>query len=139
MYVEDFKRGTNKDIGPKDIFEMGSSNVIILCYLASLCHAGLRDRRFSLFHERPHFPPYLSDLDEHNTQGNDEAGQETEKTIGFFEHKDTHKDGKEGSALPDAGCITDVCDLQAETVGNVGEEKQNPSQKNAEEVMPVAI
>jgi hypothetical protein len=23
-YVEDFKRGTNKDIGPKDIFEMGS-------------------------------------------------------------------------------------------------------------------
>jgi hypothetical protein len=24
MYVEDFKRGTNKDIGPKDIFEMGS-------------------------------------------------------------------------------------------------------------------
>jgi hypothetical protein len=25
LYVEDFKRGTNKDIGPKDIFEMGSS------------------------------------------------------------------------------------------------------------------
>jgi hypothetical protein len=24
LYVEDFKRGTNKDIGPKDIFEMGS-------------------------------------------------------------------------------------------------------------------
>ena len=24
MYVEDLKRGTNKDIGPKDIFEMGS-------------------------------------------------------------------------------------------------------------------
>ena len=24
MYVEDFKRGSNKDIGPKDIFEMGS-------------------------------------------------------------------------------------------------------------------
>jgi hypothetical protein len=23
LYVEDFKRGTNKDIGPKDIFEMG--------------------------------------------------------------------------------------------------------------------
>jgi hypothetical protein len=25
LYVEDFKRGTNKDIGPKDIFEMGST------------------------------------------------------------------------------------------------------------------
>ena len=25
MYVEDLKRGTNKDIGPKDIFEMGST------------------------------------------------------------------------------------------------------------------
>ena len=24
MYVEDLKRGTNKDIGPKDIFETGS-------------------------------------------------------------------------------------------------------------------
>jgi hypothetical protein len=24
LYVEDFKRGTNKDIDPKDIFEMGS-------------------------------------------------------------------------------------------------------------------
>ena len=24
LYVEDFKRGTNKDIGPKDIFEMDS-------------------------------------------------------------------------------------------------------------------
>jgi hypothetical protein len=24
LYVEDFKRGTNKDIGPKDIFELGS-------------------------------------------------------------------------------------------------------------------
>ena len=27
LYVEDFKRGTNKDIGPKDIFEMGSNKV----------------------------------------------------------------------------------------------------------------
>jgi hypothetical protein len=27
MYVEDLKRGTNKDIGPKDIFEMGSIQV----------------------------------------------------------------------------------------------------------------
>jgi hypothetical protein len=27
LYVEDLKRGTNKDIGPKDIFEMGSSNI----------------------------------------------------------------------------------------------------------------
>ena len=25
MYVEDLKRGTNKDMGPKDIFEMGST------------------------------------------------------------------------------------------------------------------
>jgi hypothetical protein len=25
LYVEDLKRDTNKDIGPKDIFEMGSS------------------------------------------------------------------------------------------------------------------
>jgi hypothetical protein len=25
LYVEDLKRGTNKDIGPKDIFEIGSS------------------------------------------------------------------------------------------------------------------
>ena len=24
MYVEDFKRGPNKEVGPKDIFEMGS-------------------------------------------------------------------------------------------------------------------
>ena len=27
MYVEDLKRGTNKDIGPKDIFEMGPNKV----------------------------------------------------------------------------------------------------------------
>jgi len=26
FYVEDLKRDTNKDIGPKDIFEMGSNN-----------------------------------------------------------------------------------------------------------------
>jgi hypothetical protein len=26
LYVEDLKRSTNKDIGPKDIFEMGSDN-----------------------------------------------------------------------------------------------------------------
>jgi hypothetical protein len=25
LYVEDLKRGANKDIGPKDIFEMGST------------------------------------------------------------------------------------------------------------------
>ena len=65
---------------------------------------------------------HLADLDEHNACCDDEAGQKTEKTIGFFEQKDTHEDGKEGGALPDAGCITDVCDLQTETVGNVGEE-----------------
>jgi hypothetical protein len=28
LYVEDFKHGTNKDIGPKDIFEMGSNFMI---------------------------------------------------------------------------------------------------------------
>jgi hypothetical protein len=27
LYVEDFKLGTNKDIGPKDIFEMGSNGI----------------------------------------------------------------------------------------------------------------
>jgi hypothetical protein len=26
LYVEDLKRGTNKDIGPKDIFEMASNH-----------------------------------------------------------------------------------------------------------------
>ena len=26
LYVEDFKQGTNKEVGPKDIFEMGSIN-----------------------------------------------------------------------------------------------------------------
>jgi hypothetical protein len=26
LYVEDLKRGTQKDIGPKDIFEMDSNN-----------------------------------------------------------------------------------------------------------------
>jgi len=30
LYVEDFKRGTNKDIGPKDIFEMGSIMAYII-------------------------------------------------------------------------------------------------------------
>jgi hypothetical protein len=25
LYVEDLKRGTNKEVGPKDIFEMGSN------------------------------------------------------------------------------------------------------------------
>jgi len=27
LYVEDLKRGTNKDIGPKDIFEMRSTYI----------------------------------------------------------------------------------------------------------------
>jgi hypothetical protein len=30
LYVEDLKRGTNKDIGAKDIFEMGSNYSIRL-------------------------------------------------------------------------------------------------------------
>jgi hypothetical protein len=29
LYVEDLKRGTNKDIAPKDIFEMGSNQLSI--------------------------------------------------------------------------------------------------------------
>jgi hypothetical protein len=28
LYVEDLKRGTNKDIGPKDVFEMGSNHPV---------------------------------------------------------------------------------------------------------------
>jgi hypothetical protein len=28
LYVEDLKRGTNKDIGPKDIFEMASQKEV---------------------------------------------------------------------------------------------------------------
>jgi len=32
LYVEDFKRGTNKDIEPKDIFEIGSSDYRGLFY-----------------------------------------------------------------------------------------------------------
>jgi hypothetical protein len=27
LYVEDLKRGTNKDIGPKDIFETASNEI----------------------------------------------------------------------------------------------------------------
>jgi hypothetical protein len=30
LYVEDFKQGTNKDIGPKNIFEMGSIMAYII-------------------------------------------------------------------------------------------------------------
>ena len=30
LYVEDLKRGTNKDIGPKDIFETASYKVLSL-------------------------------------------------------------------------------------------------------------
>jgi hypothetical protein len=36
LYVEDLKRGTNKDIGPKDIFEM-----------ASMLNAGVHEIRLS--------------------------------------------------------------------------------------------
>jgi hypothetical protein len=81
----------------------------------------------------------LTDLDEYNAQGNDETGQETEKAIGFFEKKDTHKDGKEGSALSGAGSIADVGNCQTETVGNVGEEEESPSQEDAEGVIFVAV
>jgi hypothetical protein len=83
--------------------------------------------------------PLLTDLDEHDTQCDDETGHETEKAIGLFEQKDTHKDRKKGRALPDAGCITDVCCLQAETVGNVGEKKEKPSQEDFERIIPVAM
>jgi hypothetical protein len=30
LYVEDFKRGSNKDIGPKDIFELGSKKGLLI-------------------------------------------------------------------------------------------------------------
>jgi hypothetical protein len=36
LVVEDLKRGTNKDIGPKDIFEMGSTKVS-LCSSIDRC------------------------------------------------------------------------------------------------------
>jgi hypothetical protein len=36
LYVEDLKRGTNKDIGPKDIFEMGSKYPACLADLSSV-------------------------------------------------------------------------------------------------------
>jgi hypothetical protein len=34
LYVEDLKRGTNKDIGPKDIFEMASKEIAYLCRIS---------------------------------------------------------------------------------------------------------
>jgi len=34
LYVEDLKRGTNKDIGSKDIFEMGSIMIVTSIQLA---------------------------------------------------------------------------------------------------------
>ena len=33
LYVEDLKRGINKDIGLKDIFEMGSKNNLHVCLI----------------------------------------------------------------------------------------------------------
>jgi len=37
LYVEDLKRGTNKEVGPKDIFEMASSKIaIIFCQSRSM-------------------------------------------------------------------------------------------------------
>ena len=42
-YSEELKRGPNSDIGPKDIFEIASSKILlfltILCLWANLCHA----------------------------------------------------------------------------------------------------
>ena len=35
LYVEDLKRGTNKDMGPKDIFEMGSNKMALLYLLTN--------------------------------------------------------------------------------------------------------
>ena len=35
LYVEDLKRGTNKDIGPKDIFEIASTSLWQLGYFNS--------------------------------------------------------------------------------------------------------
>jgi hypothetical protein len=39
LYVEDLKPGTNKDIGPKDIFEMGSRSIQGMCIDAMICSA----------------------------------------------------------------------------------------------------
>jgi hypothetical protein len=60
LYVEDLKLGTNKDIGPKDIFEMGSNLLkhfdpqIFKHVIGSLifqhgCHLDLGFYRFRLF------------------------------------------------------------------------------------------
>ena len=70
-----------------------------------------------------------TDLYECNAQGDDETGQKPKKARGLFKQKDTHKNGEQGSALPDSGSINYLCDLKAETVRNVGEEKENPTQK----------
>jgi hypothetical protein len=43
LYVEDFKRGANKDIGPKDIFEMGSTNQFLTCININYCQSSLHD------------------------------------------------------------------------------------------------
>lgn len=81
----------------------------------------------------------LTDLYECNAQGDDETGQKPKKAIGLFKQKDTHKNGEQGSALPDAGSITYLCDLKSETVRNVGEEKENPTQKHSVRIMSVAM
>jgi hypothetical protein len=49
LYVEDLKRSTNKDIGPKDIFEMASNS--FLKQLWAFFHfRGVRSHPFEFFH-----------------------------------------------------------------------------------------
>ncbi|MDH3798616.1 MAG: hypothetical protein OES70_08245, partial [Desulfobacterales bacterium] len=48
LYVEDLKRGSNKDIGPKDIFEMGSD-----IYLGILGKKVLKSLTFLMLHGKP--------------------------------------------------------------------------------------
>ena len=86
-----------------------------------------------------HGKELLTDLYECNAQGDDETGQKPKKAIGLFKQKDPHQNGEQGSTLPDAGSITYLCDLQAETVRNVGEEKENPTQKHSVRIMSVAM
>jgi hypothetical protein len=54
LYVEDLKRNTNKDIGPKDIFEMGScyycqSDVYLTVSYSALWHMKIINHRYVKF------------------------------------------------------------------------------------------
>ena len=81
----------------------------------------------------------LTDFDERNTHGDQHTGYEPEKAITFFEQKNAHKDGKEGSALSDADGITDIGGFQSKTVGDMRKKKENPPQQDTVGVNSVAI